>query len=882
MSPKIKNKLKVFATAALLILSCSVSTAFATPSAKPFTDTGSDHWGYKDIIKMNIRGVVTGYTDGTFQPNKPVTQLEAVLMAVHNMCPNNDFSSIDDTQPLPVTLPEWAEKNNKKEILYAVQKGLIVTSENNFNASDNASRAWVAQLMVRMINKNGETAQYQGQTVPVADASSVPDWAAPYINIALKYKVASGYPDNTFKPNQAVTRAEMVSLLSRGEQFLSLGGKVLRGQVVNITSQNLTLSVNNTIKNVNISSNTWIFDNKGKLAEWSAISSNAPVTVVLDGLSIKYLEALPAEAVVSTIKGTVLQLLPDSKLIAVRDETQKIHTLTLASYASISAQNGSINSLDQIETGYQVELSLNSANEIVSIVVVTSGPNAINTGYIFNIDTDQKLIIIKNAIGNYNTYQYNDDLAVNIPDQRFPSITDLRAGDEVKIKATDDLITEIELVQPSQQLTLKGTVVIISTDKKIITVEKDDNTLQAFGISDQVKISIDGLSTPQLSDVLVNDAVNLTIEKGIVTEIKVENRNYEDTIKGTVVAVDTSSKIITLKLENDSLKAYEVNNSAVFDIDGDSNSSLSDVEKDMKVKIKLVNNKVVYLTNKNTVEGTVVSLDDSSDIITINTADTNQQISYELSGDVDVNIEDASGEDVGDINRQDYVELVIIDDIVTDINVRKTITYNILKIDSSNDSFKVKDGDGNTRYLYLTDSVDLVVPNIEYPDIKDFKSGDVITATFLGDTLIKVEAAKTYTGQVASVNSSSGNISIKEFDGTNSVFTYNSNSKVIDNDNYTYGLNFLANGDRVEIAENADGSLTISKMDKLSGQFQSLNSTHDKIDASTSQGAWSNYNLSPNVYIHSGSTVLSITSLKVNDSIDLYVIGDTIYEIEKK
>jgi hypothetical protein len=40
-------------------------------------------------------------------------------------------------------------------------------------------------------------------------------WAEGYIKIVAAYSVVSGYTDNTFKPDQMVTRAEFVSIMNR-------------------------------------------------------------------------------------------------------------------------------------------------------------------------------------------------------------------------------------------------------------------------------------------------------------------------------------------------------------------------------------------------------------------------------------------------------------------------------------------------------------------------------------------------------------------------------------------------------------------------------------------------------------------------------------------
>lgn len=42
----------------------------------------ANHWAKKNIERLNLEGVVRGYANGTFQPNKPVTMAEVITMVV--------------------------------------------------------------------------------------------------------------------------------------------------------------------------------------------------------------------------------------------------------------------------------------------------------------------------------------------------------------------------------------------------------------------------------------------------------------------------------------------------------------------------------------------------------------------------------------------------------------------------------------------------------------------------------------------------------------------------------------------------------------------------------------------------------------------------------
>lgn len=45
-----------------------------------FIDVPETHWAYKAIEELAEMGIINGYEDGTFQPNKPVTRAEVAAI----------------------------------------------------------------------------------------------------------------------------------------------------------------------------------------------------------------------------------------------------------------------------------------------------------------------------------------------------------------------------------------------------------------------------------------------------------------------------------------------------------------------------------------------------------------------------------------------------------------------------------------------------------------------------------------------------------------------------------------------------------------------------------------------------------------------------------
>lgn len=881
MNKKILKPTSTVLTLAMSFSMLAAPIALASSGTSPFKDVQSTHWSIRDMVKLNLRGVVTGYIDGSFQPNKPVSQMEALLMTVRNMGADAEISAFDDDQELPIEVPQWVETSYKKEVLFALDKGLIVPAENSFTAGSPASRAWIAQLLVRAINKNDEALQAASVTPNLNDAAAIPGWAVGYVNTGMKYQLLTGYPDLSFRPNQSVTRAEMVALLSRSERYFNLGTQLAVGKITSVASSTIILENSGQSKSYNISNNTLVFDAKGQYSSLANLKKDDAVKVVLEANSVAYVEVLPADAVITTIKGTILQVLPKDKVVVIKDEKQKIQSLTLSPLATLTTTAGTNLTLDNLTAGSSVELQLNGQDNVMQLLVQTTTPITGPTSLIYDINTEQKLIIVKDSVGKINAYQYGDQVVVKANSLRFPGVKDLQVGDEIKLKLENNVITEIELVKAKQLINTSGKVLLISAEQKVITLQKDDGTVEAFTVSDSAQINITGLPNAKLSNVIVNDRLDLIVEQGKVTAITVKDRAVQASLRGIIAAVDSTNKIITIRTDKDELKAYEVSSKADYYINDRSSSSFSDVKKDMTVIIQLTDNKITYLETKNSIDGTINSVDRARNTVTIINNDGQQQ-NFLVSTRVDLNIEGDPNPELSDLNRDDLVELYVEDSVVTKLNVQRTLTYRVTSTSSSYKELRVVDQNNNSRYLTLNSRVSLEVPGKTNGSFEDFPVDTVVKATFMGDRLIKVTLLPSVQGKVTTINASAGTFTLQGLDGTITTYAFTSTSEVIKNSTKLYQLNSLAIGDRVDIKDKPDGGKTISILKVTSGKFLYLTDDNKKLHLAINPITIESYSIAAKAYVHKGTQTISAYSLNRDDQIDIYLLDNLIYEIERK
>lgn len=872
--------LNILLTAAIIFSSfipvAGTKTALA---ATPYRDVPSSHWAFKHVVKMNSREVVAGYQDGTFKPDNAVTQLEAVLMAVRNMEADSELARIDANRSLPFTVPDWALTKAKKELLFALDKGLIVPAEKNFDASSPATRAWMTQLMIRMIGKDGEAKLYENQHSGFTDDTSIPARYRGYINAAVNYEIIAGFNDKTFKPNAVVTRAQSVVMLGKCEKYLNLNS-TLSGKIISINSSSLVLAASNGNKTFTISSGAPAFDQNGSMISLSQINPNSEVTITVKNNQVKMIEIGKQGTAQVTVKltGKVIKTSPETRIIVIEDEKNQLYTKVVEFNTPITDSQGKNLDFSALSENSQIELILNSAGDIVGITLLTEQNSLIDTGIIVEIDKNKQLIIIKNN-NNYQAFKYSGLTEVEIEGVRFAAVEDLLPGDEVKISTENNIITKIKLIKAKQELTLSGKVVENLYERKLLIIETPDKKIQTFPVSSQVKLNIEGIKSPVLADIIRGDNIEAKIESGEIVSITVENKGSNASLSGTVVAVDVASRTLVLRNSEDKLITYEVSRVADIKIDGKL-ASLNDVKKEMKVKIELLGNKIIYIENTSLSEGKIMSVNPDRSLISIK--ENNGTINtYKVLSSADIQVQDISRARLKDLKADDYIEFKLnSDEIITEIKVKKTINYEITSVSSS--SLRVTRGDGDYTYIYDDDKPEIIIPGISYPRFSDFKKGDTIKVTFSGFKVVKIELTAALAGQVTDIDTYGGTITLSTFEGKTVKMNFNSSSKITDSGKTYYSLRYLNLDDRVKVQENADGSINIYLMSKVRTRFAEITGNNTELLVKrTSNYTYTRYNLSSSCYVHKGNRLLTYRDLVEDDWIDIYLLDDMVYEIEK-
>ncbi|HZJ84705.1 MAG TPA: S-layer homology domain-containing protein [Syntrophomonadaceae bacterium] len=849
----------------------------AYANANPYADVKSGDWHYQYVVKMNLRDVVAGYPDGTFKPDHAVTQLEAVLMAVRNMEPGAKLVNIDTSRSLPFPVPEWAERQAKKELLFAIDAGLIVTSENAFVADNLANRAWMTRLMVRMIDKGADAALNASEPSPFTDAHDAPTWAKGYINTAIKYDLISGFPDGSFKPNEIVTRAQTAVLLGRSESYLDLS-HTNKGKILNSSSSSVNITVNGITSSYAVTSDSIIYDGNNKPTSAGNLIAGQEVLLVAANYNIKYLEVLTeskAPPATATITGTLIKVLAEQSVIIVKDEEGNIHTKHLATGVQCLDSNGKIYPLEQVPVNTEVAISLDAQGFVNSFILQTLSGQIKDSGVIYEIDSNNNLLILKSQ-DTFSTFQYSDLVEIEIEKVRFATIDDLQAGDEVKIQTDHNVVNKITLLKSKQELTLSG--IVVMNNKEVLVIKKEDGLFETFEVAPNPKLEIAGLDIASITDVLVDDNVTLDVEDGVIVGIKVTNRSYEDKLKGNIVAIDKDMTTLVIETSNEKLHTFEI--SKYFDYDIGEGKNSGTITRGMKVEIELLDNKVIYLTTKNTVEGIVIAINLDRNLLSLKTDEGS--MTYQVDKNVDIYMEKDVRAKFKDLDRNDLVEVKTNkDNIITEIYVENTFVYEVTS--SGSDYIRVKDQKDKSRYVEDDDKPEIIIPGVSRPSMADFKAGDVVRVTYKGYEVEKIELIPATAGEVLSVNWTDRTMTIAGFDGKITKVRIASDLTISKNDKSYNNISVLDIGDRVKVRETADRETHIEIMNKLRTQYVDTEQNNSKLYITRNQGySYVIYDIASPIYIHKDNQSYTFNNLRENDWVNIYYIDKVVYEIEKE
>ena len=199
----------------------SVNEATGIPVTEQVTDTSTivnlhdftGHWAEVSIKQALSMGMIKGYQDGTFQPNRTVTRAEFAVMLMNVLKPQGIGVNLTFTDT--AAIGAWAQV----AIAQAVQAGIITGySDGGFHPNAEITRAEMAVILAKALGEPTNA----NMITNFADDKDIPAWAKGSVDFVKQSGIVQGKGKNEFAPQEHATRAEAVTVLLKLWEQLKL------------------------------------------------------------------------------------------------------------------------------------------------------------------------------------------------------------------------------------------------------------------------------------------------------------------------------------------------------------------------------------------------------------------------------------------------------------------------------------------------------------------------------------------------------------------------------------------------------------------------------------------------------------------------------------
>ncbi len=174
---------------------------------KSFTDMNQAAWAEQAVNALVGMGIISGYPDGTFQPNKNITRAEFAKIIVLASGQYDKDAKVNFTD-----VPENAWYYSY--VASAYKLGFINgRSETIFDPNSNITRADLCTIVYRFVLSINSEIKPATTQVVFADDAAIPSYAKTAVYALNAAGVVGGMGDNKFAPLQDATRAQSAKIV---------------------------------------------------------------------------------------------------------------------------------------------------------------------------------------------------------------------------------------------------------------------------------------------------------------------------------------------------------------------------------------------------------------------------------------------------------------------------------------------------------------------------------------------------------------------------------------------------------------------------------------------------------------------------------------------
>ena len=561
-------------------VSAALTFSLAAPAfAADFSDISDDKyaWAAPYIEEMADLGLISGYDDGTYKPDKEVSRLEAICLFARAMGSNseNNAEIVDYAlEQYSETLDKYDLNFGEAEIAFMLYRGALKEAElDTYLADEKKNEAMpryeAAIIITKAMGAESEAKKELMVDLSYTDAKEIPSKATQYVYYVTEQEIMSGMDDGKFSPKSSVLRSQIAVMLSKTVDKMAVG--FTKGRIVSID----TVSKNITLKESDGTNYEMGYTDKTKMMVEGVLSQakDVPsgVTAVFtyakgELLYVDVMSSIPDE----TVKGIyssyasrsgVLSLMVTLSGESTPQEFECVADVTVT-------RDGKTATIRDFTKGDYITLELSGSK--VQNIIAEPKTSTIKRATIEGISiSDDLTITISHADEAYDrsTFTVSSDVIVR-KNNDISDMSNIYKGDVVDLTLEYGVVTMV--TAQSNTKTVEGTIqeLIISSEPQMtvlvkgepvtyviptgveILINNEEKTLYDFRVGDSVKLTLEGQAIKKITASAV--AVTSKTLTGVVTAInssygfiKVSYKIDNATAEETVYCKDSTAKFIS-------------------------------------------------------------------------------------------------------------------------------------------------------------------------------------------------------------------------------------------------------------------------------------------------------------------------------------------------
>ncbi|MDF2935715.1 MAG: S-layer protein [Paenibacillaceae bacterium] len=868
----------------------TVQNVTTKPNLK-FTDVPMSHWANKYITKLALLGIVDGKSAGVYDPSSSVTQEEVITMLVRMLGLEQAAGE------LPAFASDLLVSDYAKKYLFmALEKGIILYPEESSTSGTawgtrEASREWVAKLVIRAIGKQAEANELAGQTTRFGDDADISASTRGFINEAVALKIVDGLDDGTFKPAKSVTRAEMATFLSRTSPYMDSTDISGLGIVESATDKAVVLSDDyGDQKTFTFTADTVFYGyNQSQPATTQPFKQGNKLFIVVKNANVVYAEVVEENGKsANVLEGTLVNLDFNTSQIVMKSNGKEI-TAQIQIPLSIVDKDGKGLASSDMVPGSVLELHRTGSKAKYTSITVKHIPlNKTAEGVIQSVNQTDKKITILETDGSTATYPMASTVTY-YAGTAGGDITAIKAKDKISFVINTDVLTEMTMLAAYEPPSDKGRISDIKEDKSylyITIIRSTDGKPASYTFDANLKVSISGMEATSFRDLEVDDQVKLLLDdENKVIEAVVTNRALQTEFLNTVVSYDAKNRYLVVKNQSGKSVFYELSDSTVFEMYGSTATftlGSSNLTEGKKIDIlSSSENTVKKISIVYNYQGTIARVSPLARTITLKIGE--QYLTLTLGSGVGLVIPNNSNPALTDliVGEQATIMLDTTSTNISMVEVSRSFLVYLANKSGSNRQLTLREPLNGSTTLTIPYNAKVYNMSGQEIPIDSMSNEEPYFLYYKGSTVEKVQAAQVSRGNLLAVDAAAGKLTISEAGSAGKTLEVGTTAIVKRTSLADATIADLKAGDRVEAVKGQDGVYTIYTATSLTRKTDYYDTaTSNLYVLRESLGESRNYPFHSKAYIHQGSISYAPASIPSGKTVTLYLINGKIVEVD--